>query len=73
MCKYCHSQNRGDFGKELFSSSCSLFGYKIEYSAVIDTLTGDIWIHPSEHDTDESILVKINYCPMCGRKLQKAR
>ena len=74
MCDFCNIKSRGDSADE------SIFEIDLNFGNLgEETLTGLLW---QEMDGSEILniglakldtVIKINYCPMCGRKLKGAK
>lgn len=62
MCKYCHTNNNNE---KIFDRQLGSIG--INRRPFFDVEIYALYVQLLEHDA--SIVVSINYCPMCGRKL----
>ena len=69
-CWYCNITPYGDtisIGKQIFNDE-SISSLKLnQYNAKL--LTGETRNMPNQGTKNYSVIAKINYCPMCGRKL----
>lgn len=75
MCEYCEMKDRLD-------NTMSSLDYKtIRFGNLVNLIHMDLYMHKEEHvitcdldneyaDLIASVEIKINYCPMCGRKLR---
>ncbi len=66
-CKYCFPRNQGDClaEKSIWNRTFKVFGNPFEID--LSVVTNKKLLGFSIENTDVDI--KINYCPMCGRKL----
>ena len=68
MCKYCEEGKRGKFKgrKPDFIMLQDRFAVRIEKD---EPYIGDYGITVSDNEDGVEFTEKINFCPMCGRKL----
>lgn len=68
MCKYCEEGKRGKFKgrKPDFIMMQDRFAIRIEKD---EPYIGDYGLTVSDNEEAVEYTEKINYCPMCGRKL----
>lgn len=68
MCQYCDNK--------YYQTGCgkTFFGQKIEGNLVDHTFDGGhMVLHPyPQEDPDDQYIVKIDFCPFCGRKMTRS-
>ena len=70
MCKYCNFRTRGKFKGRTpdFLILQDRFAVKIEKD---EPYVGDYGLTVSDNEDECEFTVAINFCPMCGRRLQE--
>lgn len=67
MCKYC--ENLNDSGSEIMiGKAFNILGCKFDTGVYVNESTKKLTV---EFGEEEIFSKKINYCPMCGRKLNE--
>ena len=71
MCKYCRNDDI-KLNKDILKSDIKLGGFKL-VDLKVDIFDDKLCLD-GEWDSELTTLkeIKINYCPMCGRKIQHA-